>query len=534
MSSQKTDNTKTAAGGADPIAVKNPLMEMVQVAAPMVVTMTSYTVMQFIDGMMVSRIGPDEVYVSAQGNGGMFVWLCMSFMLGLATVVNTYVAQHLGAGRPERGAAYAWNGLWLSLLGAIMMLPLIFALPWVFSRMNHGDQLHQLETQYAQILLGGAFLTMGARSIAHYFYGMHRPMVVMVSVLLANIVNIGANALLIFGAAGPPESMPLAGPIGQLAAALNLPAMGVSGAAWGTVIGTCVEFAIPMLVFVGPAMHRKYATRTVWRPSITHIKDIMRIGWPGGLMFFNEMVCWGYLMAFLLGAAGEAAGQDAEVHNTAGWIALRYMHVSFMPAVGLGIAVTAIVGRCMGMGRPDLAAKRAWLGLKVTVVYMGLCGLAFIIFREQLIGVFIPADMPAAKVDELVRVGATVMIAAAVFQLFDAVAIITSGALRGAGDTVWPGVVTVIASWTCIVGGGHLLIWLAPGLGSLGPWIGASAYIIVLGVAMMARFIGGRWRTIDLLKHRDEEGIGDGTISLPGEPLTVPADAVAGTTPGSL
>lgn len=534
MSSQKTSNTGPAVSSADSNVPVNPLWEMLQVAAPTVVTMTSYTVMQFIDGLMVSRIGPDEVYVAAQGNGGMFVWLCMSFVLGLAMVINTYVSQHLGAGRPERGAAYAWNGLWLCLFGAILMLPLLFVLPWIFGLMGHGEALHQMETQYAQVLLGGAFFTMAARTIAHYFYGMHRPLVVMVSALLANFVNIGINAVLIFGAAGPPETMPLAGVIGQIASALNVPAMGVAGAAWGTVIGTGVEFLIPMCIFVGPAMHRKYATRTFWRPSYKHIRDIFRIGWPGGLMFFSEMLCWGYLMAFLLGAAGKAAGGDPEVHNTAGWIALRYMHVSFMPAVGLGIAVTAIVGRCMGMGRPDLAAKRAWLGLGVTMVYMGLCACVFILFREPMIRVFTPASMPEAQVDELIRIGAMVMIAAAVFQVFDAMAIITSGALRGAGDTVWPGMVTVIASWTCIVGGGHLLIWLAPGLGSLGPWIGASAYIIVLGIALMARFLGGRWRTIDLLKHRDEEGLGDGTISLPGEPLTVPADAVAGTTPGSV
>jgi len=74
-----------------------------------------------------------------------------------------------------------------------------------------------------------------------------------------------------------------------------------------------------------------------------------------------------------------------------------------------------------------------------------------------------------------------------------------SGALRGAGDTVWPGVATLILSWSLIVGGGLLLVRFAPGLESLGPWIAASSYIIALALAMLARWLSGKWRTMDLL-----------------------------------
>ena len=93
------------------------------------------------------------------------------------------------------------------------------------------------------------------------------------------------------------------------------------------------------------------------------------------------------------------------------------------------------------------------------------------------------------------------LIAAAIFQLFDAIAIILSGALRGAGDTVWPGVATLVLSWTCIVGVGHLLVATAPTLGAASPWIGAAAFLITLGIAMLARFMGGKWRSMRLVKN---------------------------------
>jgi len=79
-------------------------------------------------------------------------------------------------------------------------------------------------------------------------------------------------------------------------------------------------------------------------------------------------------------------------------------------------------------------------------------------------------------------------------------AIVLMGALRGAGDTIWPGVVSAIEAWTLIVLAGYVIAKGAPSLGSLGPWIAASVYIIAMGLTMLARFRFGPWRKIDLLK----------------------------------
>ncbi len=510
-----------------PVVVKErPLAEMLRIAMPGVVTMTSYTVMQFIDAKMVAHIDPPSpIYIAAQGNGGVAAWLPISFMFGVLTVVNTYVAQNLGAGRSERGPAYAWTALWLSAVWALALVPYGLVLPMIFGmeRLGHAPDLVALETSYAQILVFGAFLTIATRGLSNYFYGMHKAGVVMVAAITGNIVNAFANIVLIFGTSGMPHTglAPLDA-IGDacrsVAVAIGLEPLGVAGAAIGTVIGTAIELAIPMTVFLGKRMNDRYATRKAMRPDRAAIRDVIKLGWPGGLMMFNEIICWALLLVFLVPVAGKigaaerlgvaidapAAEQAGKLANTAGWIALRYMHVSFMPAIGISIAVTAVVGKCMGMGRPDLAAKRAWLGLRLTLGYMGLCALLFVIFREPLVR-FFAHDLGPEQIDELVRVGALVMVAAAVFQLFDATAITFSGALRGAGDTIWPGVITVILSWVFIVGGGLLMIELTPELGSIGPWIAASVYIILLGLAMLLRFLKGPWRRIELVNSGSED-----------------------------
>ena len=222
------------------------------------------------------------------------------------------------------------------------------------------------------------------------------------------------------------------------------------------------------------------------------MKGILRLGWPASLMQGNELLGWYIFMAILVGAFNVAG--EPPVHTDAGWIVLRYMHLSFMPAVGLSIALTSIVGKYVGAGDEKTAIKRIWLGLGLTVAYMSVCAGGFVLFREQLVGIFIDADQDPAVVDEVVRLGATMLLVAAAFQFFDAVAIALAGALRGAGDTVWPGIVTVVLTWTVLVGGGYAMVVYVPQWESLGPWLGAAGYILFLALAFFWRFLTGGWK----------------------------------------
>ena len=169
--------------------------------------MTSYTVMQFMDSLMVSHIRPaDPVYLTAQGNGGMGAWLAISVVMGLLSIINTYVSQNLGAGKPEEGGRYAWAGLYMSALSGLLLLPYALALPLIYAKSGHGPRLLELESQYAQVLLVGAVFTIGARTLSHYFYGMHRSLVVFVAAISGNVVNVLLNIFLIFGDEGMPTT----------------------------------------------------------------------------------------------------------------------------------------------------------------------------------------------------------------------------------------------------------------------------------------------------------------------------------------
>lgn len=477
----------------------SPLRELFALAWPTVLTMTSYTAMQFVDALMVSRVGSLEL--AAQGNGGLATFTPLSFLMGVLTMVNTYVSQNLGAGRPRQAPRFAWAALWMSAFGWVLLLPYAASLGLIFAQLGHSDELVALETRYGQILMYGCFVMLMTRGLSHYFYGLHRPKVVFVATVAGNVTNIFGNWVLIFGH-------------------LGAPALGVEGAAIATVIGTAVELLIPLSVFLGPKMHAELGTRDAWRPDWRAMRLLWRVGWPRALTFGNEMVCWSVFMIYLIGTFGEA-------HNSAGWIALRYMHLSFMPAVGISVAVTALVGRYIGAGQPDTANHRAWLGVRLAMAYMGTCALMFVLFREPLAAVLIKRDDPNA--DIILGIAMKLLVCAAVFQLFDALAITLSGALSGAGDTVWPGVATMITSWTFIVGGGFAFVTWWSELESLGPWIGASAFIISLGVAFLWRWTSGHWRSIRLLEPAEGESraAAEGAVVADVDPASGPlADRV--------
>lgn len=469
---------------------ESPLSEVWRLAWPTVITMTSYTVMQFVDAILLGQVGTEDV--AAQGNAGVWAFAPISIAAGTLSLVNTFVSQHLGAGDANRGAKFAWAGLWLSLAWwVLVMLPLAAALPWFFEHI-HGDldqpSLVQKEVAYGQILLVGGVFSLLGRLSHNCFFGLQRPKVVTVSALVGNLTNLLASYALIFGEVG----LPNLGIPGVPAA----PQLGVAGAAWGTVVGSIVEAIIPTvaLFLAKTRSHFNLMAARGWHGSAC--LELFHRGWPASISWGSELICWAWFMTTLVGRFGAD-------HMTASWIAMRYMHLSFMPAVGFSVAITSIVGRLIGEGCPEEAQSRVRVTLKIGIVYMSLWGLIFATMYEPLIGVFINENAPEATKSEITRLGRWMLLCAALWQTLDAVGIVLSGALRGAGDTTWPGVVMVGLQWSILMGGGYLSLWLIPQSASLGPWIAATLYILILGVAMAWRWKSGRWRNIKLVKPSD-------------------------------
>lgn len=441
---------------------------------PASLSMLSTTVTRFVDGLMIAHVG--AAAMNAQQIGGMTAFVPEALMIGLLAVVNTYVSQNLGAGRLRQCASYAWAAVLMAVAAATLVTPTIFLIRHLFARMpTSGESFVAMQTLYYRYMVLGIWFTLPSRALDQFFYGVHRPRVVLTAAVVANLVNVACNYVLIFGK-------------------LGLPALGLEGAALGSLISWVVQLAILTSVFFSPAMHRRYHTRRGFHVAWRHMGDILRIGWPSGVQFCNQVLVWQLFMTQLVGSFGHA-------HLAGSIICIRYSALAFMPTVGIGIATTALVGKLIGQGRKAAARRAARGAVAVAVAYAGLCGLAFWLFRDPMIRPFLGERGRAltAQQAEILRVARVLLLMAAVFQLFDAVRIVYNGALRGTGDTRWPMAASISLSWLLTLGGGWAMVHLAGGLGAVGPWVAASLYGCVLGVLLGWRFASGAWERIDLL-----------------------------------
>ncbi len=159
----------------------------------------------------------------------------------------------------------------------------------------------------------------------------------------------------------------------------------------------------------------------------------------------------------------------------------------------MGIAVAALVGKSIGRGDFERPVREVRGAMALVLAYMGALTVLFAAAPKWLLSFY-------SNDPEVLRIGVGVMICAAVFQLFDGLAITYISALRGAGDTFVPSAFSIVAHWVIIMGGGYAAVRLFPQIGSLGPWIVASILIIVIGVYMALRWRGGRWKQIRIFR----------------------------------
>lgn len=444
------------------------LLYMLKLSGPMVVSTVSFTIMQFVDRFMVSRLGTDAL--AAVLPAGFVSFLPGGFALGAITSLNTFVSQSLGRGEKAECTHYFWQMLYMGFAYFLVVVAVMSPLaPLIFRLMGQPVPVAELEVIYLRIMLYAHIAAVINWSSNQFFMGIHKPLVTMCSSFCGQIVNIVANYALIFGKFG-------------------FPALGIAGAAWGTFIGIGAAALINISLFLSGPVNRTFKSRQTWSLDVRKMRDLLGVGLPAGVGLMVNVAVWGVILFALVGRFGtEALAATSAV--------LSYTNVSAMPIVGISTALTAAVGKEIGAGRNDFAVKQTHISLKVALIYMGLVGACFLFLRDALM-VFWSKD------PKVIEIGAEILVCAALYQVFHAARIIYGGALRGAGDTRWLAFISGIGAIGILGIGGLLVAWLVPSLGALGPWIVATLSFVVVGLANRRRFLSNRWTRIDLFKDR--------------------------------
>ncbi len=464
------------------------LREVLTMAWPIMLGSISFTLMDFADKYFVAQLGADDL--AAVGSSSLWSYILGVFFLHLAACVSTFAAQSLGRGNKENCARYAWQGIYISVAAGLFAAALWPFIPGMFAAMDHSPAVTERETTYMQIrLLGYVFIAWQA-SLSSFFTAVGRPIVAMYATLVANVLNILFDWLLVFGLYG-------------------FPRMEIAGAAWATVGSLAVQTLILHALFLGPKMHAEYHTRTSFAIDMVKVREFLRIGWPSGVAAFMDVAAWGIFTSFIVG------GQGRTMQLAAHTAALTFMHLSFIPVLGLNQATTAIVGQWIGRKQIAIAKARAYTAVKIGVAFM---------MTTALLGVFFGSEMISLMSDdpEIIRLGHLLLIFAGIFAGFDAISIVLLGALRGAGDTQWSMRVLIVGAFVFLLPMGY--VFARPlGMDVAGAWVGATIYIIALSGVVLHRFHGERWKHIVIFEEDRPRTADDGVPVAP----TVQGDPVA-------
>ena len=427
------------------------LREVAHIAWPIVVSMLSYTAMGVSDTLLVGWVGKTEL--AAVGLGTTAIFLVNSFFMGSLHGVKIISAQATGAGKGGVATSAAWHGMVLALVFGLAVVGLGFGGELIFRLMGGGPEVQALAAEYFGIRVLAAPFWYVTIALADHYQGTGDTRTPMKINLMANGVNIGLDIVFIFGL----------GPI---------PAMGVGGAALATVMASAAGMLVILLGFI---RSRALPEQFDW----AEIRDILRVGLPIGVHYVLGVAGFTVFTA-LLARMGE---DELAAHQ----IAIKIVSLSFLPGYGMSEAASVLTGQYVGAGQPQHArrsfATAAWL----SVAIMGIFGLVFWLVPEHLIRLF-------QDDQRVLEIGRQLLLVAAIFQIFDAIAMVATGALNGTGDTRFTMMASVAISWFVLVPAAWFF-GVALGLGAMGAWMGMTFEIIILAAVMLYRFRSGAWQS---------------------------------------
>jgi len=421
---------------------------MLRIAVPVILAELGWMGMGVVDTVMVGPLGPAAIAAAGVGNSLHIAFAI--FGMGLLLGLDTLVSQAFGARRIDDCHRWLFHGVVLALLltpALLLVCGVVYvAIPWLGF---HPDVQPLLTRYFSVILWSSPFLLLYA-AFRRYLQGIHLVTPVMIALVTANVVNAVGNWMFIYGR-------------------LGMPALGIAGSAWATVLARFYMAAILLVAIVRDGRWHAMDRRRLWNFEVSWLRRLVELGFPAASTVALEVG--------VFAAATALAGKLAPVSAAAHQIALNIAAVAFMIPLGLASAGAVRVGHAVGARDANRAAAAGWTAILLGVAFMAMAAASFVLIPRPLIGLF---TSDAA----VLALGSSLLFVAAIFQLFDGLQGVTTGVLRGLGDTRTPMITNLAAHWLFGLPVGYTLCF-AWQYGVIGLWVGLSAGLIVAGGVML-------------------------------------------------
>jgi multidrug resistance protein, MATE family len=371
--------------------------------------------------------------------------------MGLLLGLDTLVSHAYGAGRLDECHRWLLHGIVMSLVVAVPTALMLFGVSHLLSRWGLDPAVLPLTQPYLEIVTWSLLPLLMYATFRRYLQGMGVVRPVMIALFAANLVNVVVNWVLIFGN-------------------LGAPALGVRGAAWATVISRVAMAAYLFAVIVIRERGRRPGLfETPFTIHRSWMERLFRLGFPAAIQITLEVGVF---------AAGTAlAGKLTPIALASHQIALNIAACTFMVPLGISSAGAVRVGHAIGRSDPRGAERAGWTALLFGALFMTCAATMFVLFPQVLIGAF-------TRDPGVLALGSSLLLVAAVFQLFDGLQGVATGVLRGLGDTRTPMLWNLFGHWFVGLPLGYTLCFVI-GYGVVGLWWGLSTGLIICGVALL-------------------------------------------------
>ena len=435
--------------------------------------MLGHTFVSFIDNVMVGQLGTAELAAVSLGNSFMFI--AMSLGIGFSTAITPLIAEADSANNFDKAKSTFKHGLFLcTVLGIALFLTVFFAKPLMYL-MKQPTEVVELAIPYLNLVAFSLIPLIVFQALKQFSDGMSMTKYPMYATLIANILNVILNYVLIFGKFGFPE-------------------MGMVGAAYGTLLSRVV-----MVVYLWWLLSKKERSKRL----VTNIKffvldklmlkKIINLGAPSAMQMFFEVAIFtaAIWLSGLLGKNPQAANQ----------IALNLSSMTFMVAMGLGVASMVRIGNQKGLHKYKELRRIAFSIFFMAIILAVFFAVIFFLFNKQLPKLYVDYNDVENLVDnmEVVSIAAQLLIAAAIFQISDSIQVVMLAALRGLQDVKIPTIITFISYWLI---GFPVSYYFGKEdqLGSFGIWLGLLAGLSTAAVLLYIRF---NYLTLKLIREKE-------------------------------
>lgn len=446
--------------------------ELLRVAVPLMLSAGTLSIMNVADRAMITGWSRDSL--AAVTPAGMMFWTAVCIPVGMVLYANTFIAQFDGAGQPDKMTGSLWQAIWLALAcGLLLMLcPLVSGPALALTTQSAGVIAE--EKIYFDTLCLGCPLMMLTTALSCFYSGRRRTGVILAVNACSVMVNFGMDYLLIFGRAG-------------------FPAMGIRGAAVATLLARFFEVVIYAALITRKKNRRQFQLFASWKPNRELLKKFLRFGFPSGAHYFVEHLGFTVFL-FILGSLS----RDALAASS---LAFGINGLIYVPLLGFGTAVQTLVGHHIGADLRSAATRTTWNAVILATVWTGATAVVLVLFPMlclQPFLVFADSGRGGQAIESILPVAAMLLQFVAVYSVFDALAVVFASSLRGAGDTVFPMLLTMLSSW-CVMTLPAWWIVRQDGAEIHHLWWAATVHVSVMGLLMMGRFLTGRWKLIQVI-----------------------------------